>query len=90
MEPNLGSVLAIFVGAPVAIAAMVTLLVLWLSSPSRQPPGISAASSEHEAFLADVRDSPKTDVEDSEPDSTEHQEEPSDGGTAAPERGGER
>jgi len=90
MEPSVGSVLIIFVGAPVVIAAMVTLLVLWLSSPSRQPPGISAASSGPEAFSADVRHSPKTDVEDSEPGSAEHEEEPSDGGTATPEQGRER
>jgi hypothetical protein len=63
MDPSVGSALLIFAAAPAAIAALVILLVLGLTSPSPQTPGIRAASLDDPAD-----DDPKPEGDDGSPD----------------------
>lgn len=68
MEPSVGSVMIIFVGAPLVLAAVVTLLVLLFSPQSRSSSSREAPSGRQEG-ATDVAESSQADAEDPGPDS---------------------
>ena len=81
MDPSIGSVLLIFVGAPIAVVGIVTLLVVTLTSPSRHVPEVGVDSSEGDAPVGVAGDAPNGGLDAAKP-ATQPEEEPENGGAA--------